>query len=177
MKNKITFLAPLIRCAFLSAIALAAANALNSSAQITPTTLGTVTNLPATVATAAQANTTSYVDLHNNSGLALSWKFNVSAGTSNAVLLVYPSVDKVNYDSVPWQLIRPAAGTTDQVATTNWSADQLRGYTSLKIGALTNENAGTLTNKASSSAVRIIKRAHVRRKRVRLRRRTNSNDE
>jgi hypothetical protein len=115
--------------------------------QITQTTLGTVTNLPATVAATSQANTTSYVDIHNNSGLALSWEFNVSSGTSSAVLLLYPSVDKTNYDSVPWQLIRNAAGTTDQVATTNWSAQQLRGYTSLKIGALTNENAGTLTNK------------------------------
>jgi hypothetical protein len=138
MKNKIKFLlAPL----FLSALAL------SSQAQITPTTLGTVTNLPATVAAGAQANTTSYLDLHNDSGLALSWKFNVSAGTSNAVLLVYPSVDNVNYDSVPWQLIRPAAGAVDQVATTNWSAAQLRGYTSLQIGGLTNQNAGTLTNK------------------------------
>jgi len=138
MKNKITFLlAPLLLGVF----------ALNSSAQITSTTLGTVTNLPATVAAASQANTTSYVDLHNNSGLALSWKFNVSAGNSNAVLFVYPSVDKVNYDSVPWQLVRPANGATDQVATTNWSANQLRGYTSLKIGALTNQNGGTLTNK------------------------------
>jgi hypothetical protein len=118
-----------------------------ASAQIAQTTLGTVTNLPATVAAASQTNTTSYVDIHNNSGLALSWKFNVSAGTSNAVLWVYPSVDKTNYDSVPWQLIRSAAGTTDQVATTNWSAQQLRGYTSLRIGALTNQNAGTLTNK------------------------------
>jgi hypothetical protein len=115
--------------------------------QITSTTLGTVTNLPATVAAASQANTTSYVDIYNNSGLALSWKFNVSSGTSNAVLLLYPSVDKTNYDSVPWQLIRNAAATADQVATTNWSAQQLRGYTSLKIGALTNQNAGTLTNK------------------------------
>jgi hypothetical protein len=138
MKNKIKFLlAPLLLGVF----------ALNSSAQITPTTLGTVTNLPATVGPATQANTTSFVDLHNDSGLALSWKFNVSSGTSNAVLLVYPSVDKVNYDSVPWVLARPANGATDQVATTNWSADRLRGYTSLKIGALTNENAGTLTNK------------------------------
>lgn len=119
----------------------------SASAQISPTTLGTVTNLPATVSAASQANTTSYVDLYNNSGLALSWKFNVSSGTSSAVLLLYPSVDKTNYDSVPWQLVRSAAGTTDQVATTNWSAQQLRGYTSLKIGALTNANAGTLTNK------------------------------
>lgn len=116
-------------------------------AQITPTTLGTVTNLPATVAASSQASTASYIDLHNNSGLALSWKFNVSSGTSSAVLLLYPSVDKTNYDSVPWQLIRNAANTADQVATTNWSAEQLRGYTSLLVGALTNANAGTLTNK------------------------------
>ena len=115
--------------------------------QIAPTTLGSVTNLPATVAAASQSDTTSYIDLHNNSGLALSWKFNVSSGTSSAVLLLYPSVDKTNYDSVPWQLIRNTADTTDQVATTNWSVAQLRGYTSLKIGALTNANAGTLTNK------------------------------
>ncbi len=121
--------------------------ALNALAQVTQTTLGSVTNLPATVAAESQVNTTSFVNIQNNSGLALSWKFNASAGTSNAVLLLYPSVDKTNYDSVPWQLIRPAAGATDQVATTNWSAAQLRGYTSLKIGAITNENAGTLTNK------------------------------
>ena len=137
MKQKLIFLAPFHLIAF----------ALSSSAQITPTTIGTVTNLPATVAATSQANTTSFVDLHNNSGLALSWKFNVSSGTSHAVLLVYPSADNTNYDSVPWQLIRPCAGVTDQVATTNWSVAQLRGYTSLKIGALTNENAGTLTNK------------------------------
>jgi hypothetical protein len=128
----------------LSALAASLAPAFG---QITQTTLGAVTNLPATVAAASQTSTASYVDIHNNSGLALSWKFNVSSGTSNAVLLLYPSVDKTNYDSLPWQLIRPAAGATDQVGTTNWSAEQLRGYTSLKIGALTNQNAGTLTNK------------------------------
>jgi hypothetical protein len=136
MKPKIKFLAPLL-----------GALALNAAAQISQTTLGSVTNLPATVASASQAGTTSYIDIRNNSGLALSWKFNVSSGTSNAVLLLYPSVDKTNFDSVPWQLTRSAAGAADQVATTNWSAQQLRGYTSLKVGALTNQNAGTLTNK------------------------------
>lgn len=115
--------------------------------QVSQTTLGSVTNLPATVTATSQTSTASYIDIHNNSGLALSWKFNASSGTSAAVLLLYPSVDKINYDSVPWQLIRPAAGVIDQVATTNWSADELRGYTSLKVGALTNANAGTLTNK------------------------------
>lgn len=115
--------------------------------QVSQTTLGSVTNLPATVAATSQTSTASYIDIHNNSGLALSWKFNASSGTSAAVLLLYPSADKTNYDSVPWQLIRPAAGAIDQVATTNWSADELRGYTSLKVGALTNANAGTLTNK------------------------------
>jgi hypothetical protein len=115
--------------------------------QVSQTTLGSVTNLPATVTATSQTSTASYIDIHNNSGLALSWKFNASSGTSAAVLLLYPSVDKTNYDSVPWQLIRPAAGAIDQVATTNWSADELRGYTSLKVGALTNANAGTLTNK------------------------------
>ena len=128
------------------ALALSAL-AMPAFGQVTQTALGTVTNLPATVSAASQSSTTSYVDIRNNSGLALSWKFNVSSGTSNAVLLLYPSVDKTNYDSVPWQLVRNAAGTADQVATTNWSANQLRGYTSLKIGALTNQNAGTLTNK------------------------------
>jgi hypothetical protein len=116
-------------------------------AQVTQTTLGTVTNLPATVATATATATTSFIDIQNNSGLALSWKFNVSSGTSAGVLQVYPSVDKTNYDSVPWQLIRSANGATDQVATTNWSPQQLRGYTSLKVGGMTNANGGTLTNK------------------------------
>jgi hypothetical protein len=119
---------------------------LNARAQLTQTTLLSVTNLPAIVSASGQSNTTSYIDIQNNSGLALSWIFNASAGTSNACLLLYPSIDKTNYDSVPWVLSRNAAGATGQCATTNWSAAQLRGYTSLKVGGMTNQNNGTLTN-------------------------------
>jgi hypothetical protein len=136
-KSKICFaLAAMGLCSF----------AFTASAQVTQTTLGAVTNLPAIVTATAGSNTTSYIDIQNNSGLGLSWQFNVSAGTSNAVLLLYPSIDKTNYDSAPWILIRNAAGTTAQCATTNWSAAQLRGYTSMKVGAMTNQNNGTLTN-------------------------------
>lgn len=124
------------------------ASALNAPAQLTPTTLGGVTNLPAVVTAIAGSNTTSYIDINNNSGLALMWQFNVSAGTSNADLLMFPTVDNTNYDSVPWVLQRNATGTTDQFASTNWDANKLKGYTRLKIGALTNANNGTLTNKS-----------------------------
>jgi Tfp pilus assembly protein FimT len=117
-----------------------------ASAQTGPD-LQSATNLPATVATATQSATTSYIDLYSDSGLALSWKFNVSSGTSAGVVLLYPSVDKTNYDTTPWIWLRNANGATDVIATTNWSAQQLRGYRSLKIGALTNASAGTLTNK------------------------------
>lgn len=120
--------------------------ALSAGAQITQTTLGLVTNLPAIVSASGQSNTVSYIDIQNNSGLSLSWNFNASTGTSNACLLLYPSIDKTNYDSVPWTLIRNAAGATTQTATTNWDANKLRGYTSLKVGGMTNQNTGTLTN-------------------------------
>lgn len=126
------------------AVALAASIA---SAQVTPTTLNSVTNLPATVAATTSTAGPSYIDLYNDSGLALSWKFNVSSGTSAGVALLYPSVDKTNYDTTPWVFARNANGATDVIATTNWSAAQLRGYQSLKVGALTNASAGTLTNK------------------------------
>jgi hypothetical protein len=116
-------------------------------AQLTSTTLRAVTNTPAIVTAIAGSNTTTFIDINNNSGLAISWQFNVSAGTSNADLLMYPSVDKTNYETTPWVLERNAAGTTDRIATTNWDANKLRGYTSLKIGAMTNANNGTLTNK------------------------------
>lgn len=116
-------------------------------AQITPSDLASVTNLPATVSATSASTTTSYIDIRNESGLALSWQFNVSSGTSAGVALLYLSVDKTNYDTTPWVWARNANGATDVIATTNWSPSQLRGYRSMKIGALTNASAGTLTNK------------------------------
>lgn len=126
---------------------LAAISIPKAQAQITQSTLGGVTNLPAVITATVASNTVSFIDINNNSGLALSWKFNVSSGTSAGGLFLFPSMDKTNYDTVPWVLLRNASGTTDQIATTNWDANKLRGYQSLMVGTMTNANAGTLTNK------------------------------
>lgn len=122
--------------------------ALNAPAQLTPTTLLQVTNMPPIVTAGATSNQVSVITINNNSGLALSWQFNVSSGTSAGVLLLWPTVDGTNYDTVPWQLIRTATGTTDQIVTTNWDANKLKGYVALKVMGMTNANGGTLTNKS-----------------------------
>jgi hypothetical protein len=137
-------------CSFLIAALLAFAALVvltpPASAQVTPTKLVTVTNLPATVATGAISNSTSYVDISPGQGLAFSAKFAVSSGTTAAPVLLYPSVDGTNYASTAWQFFVPVNGGTPQIGTTNFSPAALAGYKSIKVGALTNANAGTLTN-------------------------------
>ncbi len=117
-----------------------------AQAQVTPTKLTAVTNLPATVATAAISNSTSYVDIIPGQGIAFSAKFAVSSGTTAAPVLLYPTVDGTNYANAAWQWFVPVNGASPQVGTTNFSAAFLAGYKGIKIGAITNANAGTLTN-------------------------------
>jgi hypothetical protein len=109
--------------------------------------IASVTNLPAIVNTATTSNTTSYIKVRRGAGLSLNWKFNVSAGTSNGVVLLVPSNDGTNYTAPPWQWLGTATSTTDTGAFTNWSAAQLSGIDSFKVTGMTNQNSGTLTNK------------------------------
>lgn len=115
-----------------------------------PTTLLNATNLPAVISPGGISNTVSIINVPQKLGLSFTWKFNVSAGSSNACESLTPSVDGTNYDTTPWTLNRNANGTTDVIATTNWTHNQLNSYRTLKIVGQTNQNAGTLTNKQNA---------------------------
>ena len=127
-------------------IALIGLLTLSAAAQVYPTSLVALTNLPATVATATSSSTTNIVTLPVNGGAALQGVFNVSAGTSNIVMQGSFSADGTNFGTSKWTLIGTANGTTTVVLQTNWSAAQLAGFTALNVTTLTNQNSGTLTN-------------------------------
>jgi hypothetical protein len=130
-------------------VALLAAFALPARAQVYGVTTVAVTNLPTVVTTGGNSNTTSYVDVYSGQGLSLTLKFNVSSGTSNAWVYLYPSGDRTNYATTPWIATQNANGTNVVLLFTNWSAAQLSGVKSFLIGNLISTNAGTLTNKGA----------------------------
>lgn len=116
--------------------------------QVTPTDIGSFTNLPSIVNVATTSNQTSVVTLWQGKGLAVQATFTASAGTSNVVYSFYPSADGTNYATAgALTLTCNANDTTKVIGTTNWSAAQLAGWRSLKLGAIYNQNAtGIVTN-------------------------------
>lgn len=117
-----------------------------AQAQVDPTALVTLTNLPSTVATATATVRTNLVQVKQGQGLAIGSLLTCSSGTTAAVLLCYPSVDGTNWSSQPITLTFPVNGTTATRGATNLSASALAGYRALNFATLTNANAGTLTN-------------------------------
>lgn len=137
----------IIALAALAAVALGTP-ALAQDTQGYPQTFITLTNQPATVATATTATNYDYVVLRKGQGLGLQWMFDSSAGTSNAWISVYPSIDGTNYATTGTSLVGAANGTNYIVVSTNWSPSQLAGIYSFKIGAMANAgSSGVLTNK------------------------------
>lgn len=125
--------------------------AFTASAQVYPNNLFTATNLPAIMSNGSISNAQAspYI-IEQHAGVAFTWQFNVSsnAATGNAGLFIYPSADGTNYSLAPIAvLVAPALGGTNQTVTTNLSPAQLSGYLKLNIGAVTNGQNGTLTNK------------------------------
>jgi hypothetical protein len=142
-KNSLKFLAAIYLIALLL-IALA----LPAQAQVTPTRLVGLTNMPSTVAAAGLTTTTNYVTIKQGEGIAISTRFTCSSGTTPAVLPVYGTVDGTNYSSSPiFTLGMLVNSTTLTTWTTNISAATLTGYRALNFGQITNANAGTLTNR------------------------------
>ena len=132
-------------------IGLLAAIAIPARAQVSSTTLTTATNLPATVATTVTTNCVSYFTVAQTGGFTLETAFNVSGGTSNVVVYLYPTIDGTNYATVATITnIATATGTT--VVRRSWTIDAsaYRGTRGFQIG-LYNQNSGTLTN----SSVRV----------------------
>lgn len=156
MKSKFTLIQLLIVCAMLALLAaLCMPQIVKADTQVSiyqPMTTASATNQPAVVTTGASSNCVSIVNVPQKTGLSYAQKFNVSSGTSNVVVQFTPSQDGTNYDGDPWQLVRNATGTTDKTITTNWPPGVLSGYKTLKVSALTNQNAGTLTNKGGQWA-------------------------
>lgn len=130
------------------AIAVVALASLPAHGQVTSTTLTNLSGLPSIINVNTTSNTAAYIDLVQGKGLAASWKFTASAGTSNAVLRFYPTLDGTNYATTTrFQLVANATDTTQVIATTNWSALDLAGYRRLKLGQMYNQNAtGIVTN-------------------------------
>ena len=81
-------------------IGLLAAIAIPARAQVSSTTLTTATNLPATVATTVTTNCVSYFTVAQTGGFTLETAFNVSGGTSNVVVYLYPTIDGTNWYQV-----------------------------------------------------------------------------
>jgi hypothetical protein len=131
----------------IAALSLMFGVAYSGRAQVVPTTIIGATNVPTLVTSLAISNTfPCIITLHKNQGLGLTWNFTCAgSGTSNAMALLYPSVDATNYDVTPWQFGRAANGATTVTATTNFSFTFLQGYQTVKV-VLTNANSATLTN-------------------------------
>jgi len=118
-------------------------------AQVYNQNLITFTNLPATVAATSASATTNTLTLWQNSGLALSGRFNVATngngGAASVGYLVWFSVDGTNYPAAPLAVLGAAATNTIVQIQTNLPASYLAGFSSMQI-QITNANAGTMTN-------------------------------
>jgi hypothetical protein len=141
-----SFLAQLLFAVAL--IGLFAALALPARAQVTPTTIVALTNLPATVNAEAISNQVSIIPLTKNCGVSISGSFRcAAAGTSNIVWQIYPMYDGTNRTTTPWTV-----QFTNTTAVTNWvgvnyTKDQLAGIAALNLYGITNQNAGVaMTN-------------------------------
>jgi hypothetical protein len=125
-------------------------------AQVTPTTLFTLTNANVqTIAANTLVLTTNIIPLTRQSGCSFQPNFNVSSGTAGLVFYIAPSGDNTNYATVVYPSTTPftftvnATGTTTVTGFTNWSPALLSGIASFNVYAVSNGNAGTFTNKAT----------------------------
>lgn len=130
-----------------AAAALLVATTPALQAQVYNQNLTTFTNLPATVAAGSASTTTNTLTLWQNSGLALSGRFNVASnGAVGSVgYWVWFSADGTNYPAAPLAVIGAAASNNIVQIQTNFPASYLAGFSSLQI-QITNANAGTMTN-------------------------------
>ena len=117
-------------------------------AQVVPTTITSLTNVPATLATNTTSTTTNILALGKNSALALQVPV-ISASGNTATFGVSGSfsVDGTNFGTAPFWLTGAANGTTLVVLTTNWNQFQLAGYTAVNFTTWTNGATASITNR------------------------------
>jgi len=125
-----------------------------------PQTYTALTNLPSIVNITTSSNQTSWIPLRMGRGLGLQWQFNTSSpGTNtlgNSGMWIWPSVDGTNAATVaPWVwTVAQTNGTTTTTAATNWTGDQLVGFSALLVSTMTNSSPTvTLTNKGVLSNI------------------------
>jgi len=146
MKNRKYKLLPVLVLT-LALIGLLAATTLTAFAddQGSDATQFSLTNFPTVMPSVGASNSiNSYIPLRKDSGLALSWPM-IGSGTNSVTLFV--TVDGTNYATTPWATLSNLTTTAaiTNTVTTNWNANQLRGYKGMLVNNLTN-GAGATTN-------------------------------
>ncbi len=111
------------------------------------TRITAATNLPAVINVGSASNQTSWIPVTQGRGLSLGWSANTSAGTSNALMYIFPSVDGTNAASASngrfWILTNSLNGTTVKYAVIHWNPGELDGFRALNIGTITNCQGAT----------------------------------
>lgn len=115
-------------------------------AQVTPTDIFTLTNLPTTCAASSGVVMTNIINLTKNCALSFNPSFSVVSGTAAGNYFIYPSTDGTNFATTnAWVVSINANGTTPVRGYTNWTSLQLAGFVALDVYAFSNANASTLT--------------------------------
>ena len=121
--------------------------AIGAQAQVTPLTLTTLTNFPATLAAGGTSSVTNIVAVPRNGGMAFQAILNAASGTAGVGIQGSFSVDSTNFGTSPFTIYGTLNSTTKVVIQTNWSAAQLAGFSAVNFTTLTNSATnGILTN-------------------------------
>lgn len=121
-----------------------------AQAQVTPTTIGSFTNLPAIVNTATSSNQTSAIIVQPGKGIAVDVAITMSAaGASNALYHWMGSADGTNIATTAFRTnYLPMNGTTLQRGTFVFQPDELAGLKLISLGKIENPHTtGVLTNR------------------------------
>ena len=120
-------------------------------AQVTPTAIGSLTNIPTYVEGTGVSNFTSVVAVQQGAGVALQGAFKGSgASTANTTFYFYASADGTNMTTYPFDtLVVPQNGATTVRWGKSFSAATLAGYKWIGLGAISNAHASVIiTNSA-----------------------------
>lgn len=138
-----------LRLGALLGAALLGLPVIQASAQVSPLTLTTLTNFPATLAAGATSTVTNLVSVPRNGGMAFQAVLNAASGTAGVGVQGSFSVDGTNFGTSPFLIFGNANSTTKVVIQTNWSQAQLAGFNAVNFTTWTNSAAnGILTNGA-----------------------------
>lgn len=131
-------------------VALALCANLPAQAQVEPTSLGSLTNLPALVNTATSSNQVSVIPVSQGSGIAVAAAITASAaGASNATYYWLGSVNGTDFGTVAFKTnYLPMTGTTLARGTFVFTPAELSGLRAISLGTIQNPHTtAILTNR------------------------------